>query len=180
MQKLIKLCSLESVLTAPTLNPLLNPVSAPLQIMWSMGRTMKWWCRLTVRWWTPGSSTSKAPQSPLISGIISGTKPAPSLVPLQQPQRRPMWSAPSLSRCSSARAALDSRDWRAGEDAALCLFGKQRLALYATPGEEEERTGSALLVTVHPVGWNMLSSNSLVAVQPCGQCRLVLVLLCHL
>ena len=70
--------------------------------MWSTGKITKWWCRLTVRWWTPESSTSNARQCLLTSGISRGIKPTPSLVPLQQPQRQPVWSAPSLSPYSSA------------------------------------------------------------------------------
>lgn len=69
--------------------------------MWSMGRITKWWCKLTVRWWTPGSSTSKAPPSLLTSEISRGIKPTLSLVPLQQPPRRPMLSAPSQNHYSS-------------------------------------------------------------------------------
>lgn len=69
--------------------------------MWSMGRITKWWCRLTVRWWTPGSSTSKARQFLLTSEISRGIKPTPSLVLLQQPRRQPTLSAPSLSHYNS-------------------------------------------------------------------------------
>lgn len=95
---------------------------------------MKWWCRLTVRWWTPGSSTSKAPPFLLTSVISRGIKPTPFLVPLQQPQRQPMLSAPSLSHYNSTLGLHGKTengtllDWRVGErSASFCLLGgKQR------------------------------------------------------
>lgn len=145
-----------------------------------MGRIMKSWCRLTVRWWTPGSSTSKAPQFPLISEIIRGTKPAPSLVPLQQPQRRPMWSAPSLSHYSSAPSCTGQQRMKSWWGSCSLPPGQAEdcLELHLQGKRKSTRSHSAFHRL--PNGAALLKSSSLVAVQPCGQCLLVLVLLCRI
>lgn len=147
------LCTLESVLTVHTLEFMMSSwdwrllrnltfcwifipcVYSSLQRMWSTGKITKWWCRLTVRWWTPESSTSKARQFLLTSGISRGITPTPSLVPLQQPQRQPMLSAPSLSHYNSTLGLHWKTkngtlpDWWAGErNVSFCLGGKQRTA----------------------------------------------------
>lgn len=102
-----------------------------------MGRIMKWWCRLTVRWWTPGSCTSKAPQFLLTSEISKGTKPTPSLAPRQQPQRRPMSSAPSLNHYSrtsqlhwKAKSEPLSNPGAGEESCPLLLGSKQKTTSY--------------------------------------------------
>lgn len=119
-----------------------------------MGRTMKWWCRLTVRWWTPGSSTSKAPLFLLTSEIIRGTKPTPSLVPLPQPQRRPMWSAPFLSRYSSSPSCTGKKaeEW----SAALCPMASGELPRAATQGKRK-RTRSCSDFHHLPIVWTVLA-----------------------
>lgn len=133
--------------------------------MWSTGRIMKWWCRLTVRWWTPGSSTSKAPPFLLTSVISRGIKPTPFLVPLQQPQRQPMLSAPSLSHYNSTLGLHGKTengtllDWRVGErSASFCLLGgKQRTtSWYNSRKKRKTKLLCFFLQSTHLLGkhWN--------------------------
>lgn len=123
-----------------------------------MGRIMKWWCRLTVRWWTPGSSTSKAPPFPLTSEISRGIRPTPSLAPLQQPQRQPTLSAPSPSHYSSAQWLRQKTrsgtlaQWRASwRNAVFCLRGRN---------SGGKRRKEKLLCTAHLLGkhWSLAAS----------------------
>lgn len=79
----------------------LSFLSFLLQRMWSMGRTTRWWCRLIAKWWTPGSSTSKVPQSLRTSESSAETTPTPSTARPPPSQRRPMPSGPLSSPCSS-------------------------------------------------------------------------------
>lgn len=129
-----------------------------------MDKITKWWCRLTVRWWTPGSSTSKAPPFLLTSEISRGTKPTPSSVPLQQPRRQRTLSAPSPSHYSSARGCTGKL--RVGpcltaaqvRDAAFCP-----LAASTAPQQNqgtERKKEAALFSTICPPTWKALKSDT--------------------
>lgn len=91
----------------------LSFLSFLLQRMWSMGRTTRWWCRLIAKWWTPGSSTSKVPQSLRTSESSAETTPTPSTARPPPSQRRPMPSGPLSSPCSSPCDGSQGSSWHA-------------------------------------------------------------------